>query len=109
MSILNLILKSGHINIALLHDKISNKCHNIPSIGTLACFIGTFSLINTNRHLFEILSCNRAIFTRPDFNTMRFNIDSKVILKKWLVQLMCMVQFLCRLLDISYEIVDFHG
>ena len=49
MSILNIISKYGHINIALLHDKISNKCHNIPSIGSLACFIGTFSLINTNR------------------------------------------------------------
>ena len=49
MSILNLILKSGHINIALLHDKISNKCHKISSIGTLMCFIDTFCLINTNR------------------------------------------------------------
>ena len=49
MSILNIILKSGHINIALLHDKISNKCHKIPSIGTLTCFIDTFCLINTNR------------------------------------------------------------
>ena len=28
---------------------------------------------------------------------MRFNLDTKVILKKWLVQLMCMVRFLCRL------------
>ena len=48
------------------------------------------------RHLIKILSCNRAIFIRPDFNT-RFNIDIKVILNKWLVQLMCMVQFLCIL------------
>ena len=49
MSILNIILKSGHINIALLNDKISNKCHNIPSIGALTCFIDTLCLINTNR------------------------------------------------------------
>ena len=48
------------------------------------------------RYLIKILLCNRAIFIRPDFN-MRFNIDIKVILKKWLVQLMCMVRFLCRL------------
>ena len=47
MSILNLILKSGHINIALLHDKISNKCHNISSIGTLTCFIDTFFLLKS--------------------------------------------------------------
>ena len=34
---------------------------------------------------------------------MMFNIVIKAILKKRLVQLMCMVQFLCRLdMDISY-------
>ena len=49
MSILNTILKSDHTNIALLHDKISNKCQKITSIGTLMCFTDTFCLINTNR------------------------------------------------------------
>ena len=34
---------------------------------------------------------------------MRFNIDIKVILKKWLVQLMCMVRFLCRRLDYGLQ------
>ena len=42
MSILNLILTSSRINIALLHDKIFVKCHNIASIGILTCFIDTF-------------------------------------------------------------------
>ena len=76
------------------------------------CFIDTLTQIDFNRqnvsikhvnlpidgilcHLFKILSCNRAIFIGLDFN-MRFNIDLKMILKKWLVQLMCMVRFLCR-------------
>ena len=45
MSMLNIILKYGHINIALLRDQISNKCHKIPSIGTLTCFIDTFCLL----------------------------------------------------------------
>ena len=49
MSMLNIILKSDRINIVLLHDKISNKCHKIKTIGTLTCFIYTFCLINTNR------------------------------------------------------------
>ena len=54
MSILNIILKSGHINIALLHDKISNKCHKIPSIGTLTCFIDTFCLLKIYDMMFNI-------------------------------------------------------
>ena len=55
----------------------------MPLIGTLTCFIDTFCLL-------------KSIFMLPDFN-MRFIIDIKMILKKWLVQLMCMVRFLCRL------------
>ena len=47
MSVLNLILKSGCVNIALLHDKILIKCHNISSIGTLTCFIDTFCLLKS--------------------------------------------------------------
>ena len=41
-TILNLILKSCHIIIALLHNTVWSKYHKTALIGTLTCFIYTF-------------------------------------------------------------------
>ena len=46
-SILNLILKSYRVNIALLRQKLLSKCHKTASIGTLMCFIYTFCLLKS--------------------------------------------------------------
>ena len=78
MSMLNIILKSDRINIALLHDKISNKCHKIKTIGTLTCFIYTFCLF---RFQAQYLNMSKNIYCAELCATSKYEVVGYLIFK----------------------------